>query len=50
MTITITVGLGSLTIGETAFTLVMGVALGMLLDRWATMVRKREIEENDEDK
>ncbi len=49
VTITITTTLGTFTIGETMFTLVIGIAVGMLLDRWAAMVKKREIDDLNEE-
>jgi hypothetical protein len=48
MTITIIIGLGKLTIGETVIVALLGIAAGMLLDRWAAMVRQREINEQDD--
>lgn len=48
MTITIIIGLGSLTIGEVAIVLVLGIAAGMLLDRLGNMMKKRELEGDSE--
>lgn len=48
MTITITVGLGSFTVGETTFVLVAGIVIGMLLDRLGNRMKQREIDESNE--